>query len=508
MNIFLLVLLFMASSAIFVLVTAILKTLYTVRTYTAGVVERFGKFNRIVRPGLHVLVPFAERVFFVDLQVKQAQFSVETKTHDNVFVQIPVSVQYQVLDDKVYDAFYKLSAPQKQIESFVFNSILGHVPKLSLDETFEQQSGISVAVKTELDTIMSGFGFNILTALVTDIIPDVKVKAAMNDINAAQRAQVAAQARGEAEKTLKVKQAEAEAQSKALQGQGIAAERQAIIDGLRSSIEHFRESVPGATAEDVMALVLLTQYFDTLKDIGTKAGASTIFLPNNPGAANEFLTQILAGLRGSKGSRCHSTPATYYARSTTRGTTHPLHRYENIHSAPAKKEKPACHAHRDPYADTARSRPSHRHQLSHHQAMDPHCAQNHPDPGRAIIASPRCITHSPSSPKNKAKPAAESRRKALSPRQRPQPALRQSRVSIRVEGLLAEDRPLYRRRLHHLHHHGHAQSAEFKLRNQGDTAAALIKSTDVMIESASTTPALDATPVSHRHPIPIFMSPS
>ncbi len=299
LNTFLVVLLIIL--AIVALVT-ILKTLFTVRTYTAGVVERFGKFNRIVRPGLHALIPYAERVFFVDLQVKQAQFSVETKTHDNVFVQIPVSVQYQILDEKIYDAFYKLSAPQKQIESFVFNSILGHVPKLSLDETFEQQSGISVAVKVELDSIMSGFGFNILTALVTDIIPDVKVKTAMNDINAAQRAQVAAQARGEAEKILKVKQAEAEAQSKALQGQGIAAERQAIIDGLRSSIEHFRESVPGATAEDVMALVLLTQYFDTLKDIGTKAGASTIFLPNNPGAANEFLTQILAGLRGNMGN--------------------------------------------------------------------------------------------------------------------------------------------------------------------------------------------------------------
>src|ERR1700760_3532947 len=215
--------------AIFALVT-ILKTLYTVRTYSAGVVERFGKFDRITRPGLHVLIPFAERVYFVDLQVKQAQFSVETKTRDNVFVQIPVSVQYQILDDKIFDAFYKLSAPQKQIESFVFNSILGHVPKLSLDETFEQQSGISVAVKTELDSTMSGFGYNILNALVTDIVPDAKVKDAMNDINAAQRAQVAAQARGEADKILKVKQAEAEAQSKALQGQGIAAARQAIID--------------------------------------------------------------------------------------------------------------------------------------------------------------------------------------------------------------------------------------------------------------------------------------
>ncbi|HEY1744162.1 MAG TPA: SPFH domain-containing protein [Granulicella sp.] len=289
--------LFVAIILFFLLVT-ILKTLYTVRTATAGVVERFGKFNRITRPGLHFLFPFAERVYFVDLQVKQAQFSVETKTRDNVFVQIPVSVQYVVLDDKIYDAFYRLSMPQKQIESFVFNSILGHVPKLSLDETFEQQSGISVAVKIELDAIMSGFGFNILTALVTDIIPDIKVKAAMNDINAAQRAQVAAQARGEAEKILKVKQAEAEAQSKALQGQGIAAERQAIIDGLSASIEHFQKGVPGATSEDVMALVLLTQYFDTLRDIGTRGGTNTLFLPNSPGAASDFQTQILAGLRG------------------------------------------------------------------------------------------------------------------------------------------------------------------------------------------------------------------
>src|ERR1700712_5083714 len=285
--------------AIIVLIT-ILKTLFTVRTATAGVVERFGKFNRIVRPGLHVLIPYAERVFFVDLQVKQAQFSVETKTRDNVFVQIPVSVQYQVLDEKIADAFYRLSAPQKQIESFVFNSILGHVPKLTLDETFEQQSGISVAVKVELDQIMSGFGFNILTALVTDIIPDVKVKAAMNDINAAQRSQVAAQARGEAEKILKVKQAEAEAESKALQGKGIAAERQAIIDGLSTSIENFQHAVPGATSEDVMALVLLTQYFDTLRDIGTRGGTNTLFLPNSPGAANDFQSQILAGLRGGQ----------------------------------------------------------------------------------------------------------------------------------------------------------------------------------------------------------------
>jgi len=292
------ILIALAVAALF-LIILIAKTYYQVRTATAGVVERFGKFDRITRPGLHFLIPFAERVYFVDLMVKQAQFSVETKTHDNVFVQIPVSVQYAVLDDKIADAFYKLSTPQKQIESFVFNSILGHVPKLTLDETFEQQSSISLAVKSELDATMSSFGFNILNALVTDIIPDSKVKDAMNDINAAQRAQVAAQARGEAEKILKVKQAEAEAESKALQGNGIARERQAIIDGLSASIEHFQKGVPGSSAEEVMALVLLTQYFDTLRDVGTRGGTNTLFLNNSPGAAGDFMQQILAGLRGA-----------------------------------------------------------------------------------------------------------------------------------------------------------------------------------------------------------------
>jgi regulator of protease activity HflC (stomatin/prohibitin superfamily) len=292
-----LTLILLGLAAIFVLVT-VAKTMYTVRTATVGLVEKFGKFNRVVKPGLHFLVPYAERVFFVDLQVKQLQVQVETKTR-NVFVQIPVSVQFQVIEEKAADSFYRLSSPQKQIESFVFNSILGHVPKLTLDESFEQMASISAAVKTDLDTIMGGFGFNILTALVTDIVPDANVKAAMNDINAAQRQQVAAQARGEAEKILKVKQAEAEAESKALQGKGIAAERQAIIEGLRVSVENFREAVPGSTPEDVMALVLMTQYFDTLKEVGARSGSNTIFMPNSPGAANDYLAQIVAGLRAA-----------------------------------------------------------------------------------------------------------------------------------------------------------------------------------------------------------------
>jgi regulator of protease activity HflC (stomatin/prohibitin superfamily) len=284
----------LAIIGVFVLITVV-KTMYTVRTYTAGVVERFGKFNRIAQPGLHFLVPWCETVRFMDLQIRQADVNVETKSKDNVFVTIPVSVQYQVLPDKVFEAYYKLSSPQKQIESYVFNSILGHVPTLTLDEAFEQQAQISAAVKRELDAVMSEFGYNILKALVTDMVPDAKVKAAMNDINAAQREQTAAQARGEAEKILKVKQAEAEAQSKALQGEGVAKQRQAIIQGLQASVEQFQTAVEGSTARDVMSMVLLTQYFDTLRDIGTAGRSNTILLPNNPGAVNDLLTQIMAG---------------------------------------------------------------------------------------------------------------------------------------------------------------------------------------------------------------------
>ena len=285
--------------AIFVLVT-VLKTMYTVRTYTAGVVERFGKYNRVARPGLQFLVPWCETVRFVDLQVRQAVVNVETKTKDNVFVTIPVSVQYQVVEEKVFDAYYKLSNPQRQIESYVFNSILGHVPTLTLDEAFEQMQQISIAVKKDLDDVMDTFGYNILRALVTDIVPDAKVKAAMNDINAAQREQIAAQARGEADKILKVKQAEAEAESKALQGDGVARQRQAIIKGLQSSVEQFKSAVEGSTARDVMAMVLLTQYFDTMREVGVLGKSATIFLPSSPGTVNDLMTQIMAGFQAVK----------------------------------------------------------------------------------------------------------------------------------------------------------------------------------------------------------------
>ena len=276
---------------------AILGSFFTVKTAEVAVIVRFGRFVRVAQPGLNWKIPFIEGVQGrVSLRVNQISLTMETKTKDNVFVTIPISVQNRVRPEAVYDAFYKLSNPEAQIQSYVEQVILGHVPSMMLDEVFATQAGIAAAVKQELDVDMAGFGYEIVNVLVTDIVPDEKVKAAMNDINAAQREQVAATARGEAEKILVVKKAEAEAESKALQGHGIANQRKAIIDGLRGSIEALHKAVGGTSASEAMQLVLVTQYFDTLKSIGESNKTNTLFLSHNPGAVKEISDQILESM--------------------------------------------------------------------------------------------------------------------------------------------------------------------------------------------------------------------
>ena len=277
---------------VFVCLGALLGSFFTINTAERGVVERFNKFSRIAGPGLSMKLPFAETVQKVDMRVQELPFKIETKTKDNVFVVIPVSVQYQVLADKVADAYYKLTDPQKQIESYVYNVILGHVPKLALDEAYLEKDQIAKAVKDELDATMENFGFAIVRALVTDIVPDARVKTAMNEINAARREQEAALAKGEADKTIAVKKAEAEAESKRLQGEGIAAQRKAIINGLKESVEDFQKVVEGTTARDVMTLVLLTQYLDTLKEIGAASNSNTIMLSHSPSEIHNLHEQI------------------------------------------------------------------------------------------------------------------------------------------------------------------------------------------------------------------------
>src|SRR5271170_6296108 len=275
----------------------IMGSFFTVSTAQVAIITRFGKFLRVAEAGLNWKRPFVDSVAgYVSLRVNQITLIMETKTKDNVFVTIPISVQTQIRPEKVYDAFYKLADPQPQIKSYVEQVILGHVPGMTLDEVFASQSSIAAAVKKELETDMTGFGYEIVNVLVTDIVPDEKVKSAMNDINAAQREQVAATARGEAEKILVVKKAEAEAESKALQGQGIANQRRAIIEGLQASIEQFQKVVEGASAKEVMQLVMVTQYFDTLKSIGESDRTNTLFLSHSPGAVKEVSDQILESM--------------------------------------------------------------------------------------------------------------------------------------------------------------------------------------------------------------------
>ena len=170
--------------------------------------------------------------------------------------------------------------------------VRARVPSIKLDDVFETKDDIAQAVKLELAQIMDDFGYGIVKTLVTDIDPDANVKSSMNQINAAQRLRVAAVEEAEAEKIRVVKAAEAEAESKALQGKGIADQRTAIVNGLQESVTDFQSSVEGTSAQDVMNLVLMTQYFDTLKDVGLSSNTNTIMIPHSPSGMNDISSQL------------------------------------------------------------------------------------------------------------------------------------------------------------------------------------------------------------------------
>lgn len=290
----------------------LLLSLFTVEQQSAALVQRFGKFVRVAHPGLNLRIPLIEQIGGkVNLRVQQLDVRVETKTKDNVFVHCIVSVQYFVRPEKVFQAFYLFDNPDRQITSFVFDVVRARVPKMPIDDVFEKKDEIADAIKDELTSMMDDFGYGIIKTLVTDIEPDSKVKEAMNEINAAQRLRVAASEKAEAERILAVKRAEAEAEAKALQGRGIADQRRAIVDGLRESVEDFKNGVPGTSAQEVLSLVLMTQYFDTLKDIGAASRTNTILVPHSPGymkdLASEMRNSILLGHSASAHATEHGT---------------------------------------------------------------------------------------------------------------------------------------------------------------------------------------------------------
>lgn len=265
---------------------------------TVAIKEKFGKFEEVLEPGCHFL-PWclgSQLSGHLTLRLQQLDVRCETKTKDNVFVNVVASIQYRALADKASDAFYKLSNTRSQIQAYVYDVIRASVPKLTLDEAFVQKNDIAKAVEDELEKAMSAYGYEIVQTLIVDIEPDEQVKRAMNEINAAARMRVAANEKAEAEKILQIKRAEGEAESKYLSGLGIARQRQAIVDGLRDSVLGFSVNVPGTTPKDVMDMVLVTQYFDTMKEIGAASKSSAVFIPHGPGAVRDVASQIRDGL--------------------------------------------------------------------------------------------------------------------------------------------------------------------------------------------------------------------
>jgi regulator of protease activity HflC (stomatin/prohibitin superfamily) len=283
---------------IFLAVVLLLGTFFIVKQQTAAVVERFGRFKVIRQSGLQLKIPVIDRIAGkLNLKIQQLDVIIETKTKDNVFVKLKVSVQFVVIKDKAYDAFYKLEYPHDQITSYVFDVVRAEVPKLKLDDVFERKDDIAIAVKSELNEAMMGYGYDIIKTLVTDIDPDIQVKNAMNRINAADREKTAAEFEAEASRIRIVAKAKAEAESKRLQGQGIADQRREIARGLVESVDVLNKV--GINSQEASALIVVTQHYDTLQSIGQDTNSNLILLPNSPQAGSDMLNNMVASFTAS-----------------------------------------------------------------------------------------------------------------------------------------------------------------------------------------------------------------
>jgi|TARA_B110001452_G_scaffold267516_1_gene277787 regulator of protease activity HflC (stomatin/prohibitin superfamily) len=283
---------------VFIVFLLLFAALFTVKQQTAVIIERFGKFLSIRQSGLHFKIPLIDRIAGrISLKIQQLDVLIETKTKDDVFVKLKVSVQFKVIKLKAYDAFYKLDFPHDQITSYVFDVVRAEVPKMKLDGVFVKKDDIAIAVKTELNEAMMDYGYDIIKTLVTDIDPDSQVKEAMNRINASEREKIAAQFEGDAARILIVEKAKAEAESKRLQGQGIADQRREIARGLEESVEVLNKV--GINSQEASALIVVTQHYDTLQSIGQETNSNLILLPNSPQSGSNMLNDMVASFTAS-----------------------------------------------------------------------------------------------------------------------------------------------------------------------------------------------------------------
>lgn len=273
--------------------------LFTVKQQTAAVIQRLGKFHSIRNSGLQFKIPFIDTIAGrISLKIQQLDVLVETKTKDDVFVRLKVSVQFRVLRDSIYSAFYELENPYEQINAYIFDIVRAEVPKMRLDDVFIRKDDIALAVKEELEHAMNEYGYSIVKALVTDIDPDNEVKIAMNHINAAERQKLAAEFEAEAERIRIVAKAKAEAESKRLQGQGIADQRREIARGLEESVEVLNKV--GINSQEASALIVVTQHYDTMQSMGENSNSNLILLPNTPTAGSDMLGQMVASFAASQ----------------------------------------------------------------------------------------------------------------------------------------------------------------------------------------------------------------
>jgi len=283
---------------IFLVLILLFNGLFTVKQTTAAIVQRLGKFQSVAQSGLHFKVPVFDQIAGrISLKIQQLDVPVETKTKDDVFVRLKVSVQFRVLPELIYDAFYKLENPHEQITAYIFDVVRAEVPKMVLDDVFVRKDDIASAISSELQDAMNDYGYKIVRALVTDIDPDQAVKDAMNQINASERKKMAAEYEGEAEKIRIVAKASAEAESKRLQGQGIADQRREIAKGLEDSVEALNKV--GINSQEASALIVVTQHYDTLQSMGENANSNLIMLPNSPTSGSDMLTNMVASFAAS-----------------------------------------------------------------------------------------------------------------------------------------------------------------------------------------------------------------
>jgi len=255
---------------------------------------------------LHIKIPLIDSIAGnVNLRVRELPVEVETKTKDDVFVRIVVSVQFFVIDaaEGIKDSFYELNNPEQQIQSYVFDSIRSEVPLMELDDVFAEKEKIALAVKTELSGTMRQFGFDFIKALVTDIDPDAKVKHSMNEINAAKRMKEAAKEEAEAGKIRVIAAAEADAESKRLSGEGIALQRIAIANGLKESVAEVKLAMEDhVSSQDVMNMLFMTQHYETVAKL-SENNTSTIFMPYSPDNVGDLQMQIQSSLLAVDGMK-------------------------------------------------------------------------------------------------------------------------------------------------------------------------------------------------------------